>query len=278
MASESAVTLRGVPPEESTTYKLLVLTRLEGSSPDGTEMALFSIGEHQEDVFLARIDGSGMRRLTDDAHRDRAPMFAYDGKSVVFYSNRDGNWTGWAMRTDGSGLRNLPAVPDGVVYPIPSPIDDRVVFSGSNGKHVYVMRLNGNSKPELLPATWVNDAMLMPTSWSPDGKRIAGPIAAQSGRFVGVGMYDLAARTMTPLCDDQTAAVRWLPDGRRLVYFAADGAELVTLDTVTKERRVVPVQLPGPSAAEVIALSRDGRTIYYGAVRAQSDIWLAETR
>jgi hypothetical protein len=97
--------------------------------------------------------------------------------------------------------------------------------------------------------------MLMPTSWSPDGKRIAGPIAAQSGRFVGVGIYDLAARTMTPLCDDQTAAVRWLPDGRRLVYFAADGAELVTLDTVTKERRVVPVQLPGPSAAEVIALS-----------------------
>jgi hypothetical protein len=53
---------------------------------------------------------------------------------------------------------------------------------------------------------------------------------------------------------------------------------LVTLDTVTKDWRVVPVQLPGPSAAEVIALSRDGRTIYYGAVRAQSDIWLAETR
>jgi hypothetical protein len=29
---------------------------------------------------------------------------------------------------------------------------------------------------------------------------------------------------------------------------------------------------------DVFAIRRDGRTIYYGAVRAQSDIWIAEKR
>ena len=36
--------------------------------------------------------------------------------------------------------------------------------------------------------------------------------------------------------------------------------------------------LPGPAINEPIAISPDGRTIYYGAMRSQSDIWIVEPR
>jgi len=38
------------------------------------------------------------------------------------------------------------------------------------------------------------------------------------------------------------------------------------------------VQLPGPSTDDVFAISPDGRMIYYGSVRAEADIWIAERK
>jgi hypothetical protein len=72
--------------------------------------------------------------------------------------------------------------------------------------------------------------------------------------------------------------VRWLPDSRHVMYFANSGSQLVLADAVTKARTVIDVDLPGPSADDMMAISRDGRTIYYGAKRSQSDIWIAERR
>ena len=57
-----------------------------------------------------------MRRITDDAPRDRAPVFTPDGRSLVFYSNRDGNWPAWIVGIDGSGLRKIAGPPSGAMY------------------------------------------------------------------------------------------------------------------------------------------------------------------
>jgi hypothetical protein len=63
------------------------------------------------------------------------------------------------------------------------------------------------------------------------------------------------------------------------VYFAKKGVELVVLDTVTRKRTIVDVRLPGPAIInEMFAISPDNRTIYYGAARAESDIWIVERK
>jgi len=36
--------------------------------------------------------------------------------------------------------------------------------------------------------------------------------------------------------------------------------------------------LPGPPTNDVFSISRDGRTIYYGAVHEEADIWIAERK
>ena len=75
---------------------------------------------------------------------------------------------------------------------------------------------------------------------------------------------------------DETTAVKWLSDSHRVVYFTKNRRELVVLDTATRKWTVVDVRLPGPSVDETFAISRDSRTIYYGAARAESDIWIVE--
>jgi hypothetical protein len=91
-------------------------------------------------------------------------------------------------------------------------------------------------------------------------------------------VYDIGAQTTTIIATDETSAVEWLADGRRLLYFTKGGSELVVLDVATRKRTIVEVRLAGPSTNEVFAISPDNRTIYYGAARSEADIWIAERR
>ena len=243
-------------------------------SPDGKQIVYFSIGEHQEDLFVGPINGP-IRRVTDDAARERAPMFMPDGKSLLFYSNREAGWGIWTVGVDGGGLRKIATPPTGAVYPFLSPNGDDIVFVDNSGRSAFLISVErGDAAPSAR-----RDAGRKPLSFAHRmvsyGKRVAGTLNAASGS-AGVGVYNLATNVTTPLSDDVTYGVKWLPDGRRLLCFGKSGRELVVYDTVTRARTVVDVRLPGPAVDDVFALSPDGRTIYYGAARTEADIWIVE--
>ena len=71
------------------------------------EWVVFMESGEQEDLLVARVDGSEYRRLTDDAFRDRSPVWSPDGQTLAFYSDRTGRYEIWMIRPDGSGLRQL---------------------------------------------------------------------------------------------------------------------------------------------------------------------------
>ena len=247
-------------------------------SRDGKQIAYYSIGERQEDIFVGPPDGP-MRRVTDDPFRDRAPVFTRDGRSLVFYSNRDGKWTPWIIGVDGGGLRQISSPPAGAVYVQVSPKGDAIVFTADSSRAVFFAKLASTPSPAAqLPGATTADKYLNPTGWSPDGARLAGYLVSNSGRPSGIGVYDLAKHTTTMISEDETDAVKWLADGRRVVYFTKDGAELVVLDSVSHTRTVVNVRLPGPSTHEMFAIAPDNRAIYYGAARAEADIWIVERK
>jgi eukaryotic-like serine/threonine-protein kinase len=249
-------------------------------SPDGTQVAYFSIGERQEDIFISGPAGKGMRHVTDDAPRDRAPVFTRDGQALAFYSNRDGAWAIWSIRTDGGNLRKIAGVEGGVAYPVASPIDDRIVFSSTfTGQGVFSAHFSGGHEPELLAGTKWRAGYFMATSWSPDGSLLCGPVVSDSGRASGVGVYDLQTHTLTTIASDETFGARWLPDGRRVIYLTGTThPELVVVDSVTRKRSVVAVQLPLQPTGDVFSITRDGRTIYFGGVHEEADIWIAERK
>ena len=251
-------------------------------SPDGSQVAYLSIGDRQEDLFLSAPDGSDMRRVTDDPSRDRGGVFTRDGRSLVFYSNRDGHWAIWSIRTDGSNLRKLVGRSGHeLVDPTLSPTGDRLVLYDLNADvpGTYVASISGGGDaPTLLPGTMIDNAALQASSWSHDGQRLVGPLMSGTGRSSGVGVYDLPTHTLRKLTDDPTGGVAWLADDRRAVYFSDADARLVVIDTVTGTRTPVDVRLPAAARADLFAISPDNRTIYYGGVRSESDIWILERR
>jgi hypothetical protein len=55
-----------------------------------------------------------------------------------------------------------------------------------------------------------------------------------------------------------------------------DTGQLVIVDADTKRRKVLQGQWPFQIADESVAVARDGRTVYVGARKVESDIWMVE--
>ena len=103
-------------------------------------------------------------------------------------------------------------------------------------------------------------------------------VGAASGNPIGLGVYDLESREGRQLSDDRGVwDAFWLPDSKRIVYFTLEG-ELVIIDVETAERRVIPVDLPLTPTQAAFAIAPDGKTLYYGGQRVESNIWMVERR
>ena len=61
----------------------------------------------EADIYSIGVDGSGLRRLTDDPAKDYAPAWSPDGRRIVFVSDRTSQADIWLMDTDGKNLVQL---------------------------------------------------------------------------------------------------------------------------------------------------------------------------
>ena len=74
------------------------LHRRPAISPDGKWLAWqTNAGGGEDEIFLAKIDGSEARNLTKTKGNDGHPWFSRDGKWIVFESDRSGQWEIWRL-------------------------------------------------------------------------------------------------------------------------------------------------------------------------------------
>ncbi len=246
---------------------------------DGASVAFSSTGR-QEDVYVLERDGGGLRQLTNDAHRDRGPIFSPDGETVVFYSNRSGQYEMWSVRLDGSRLRQLTRT-DGqeVTTPSLSPDGTLLAVRGrGDGGRLLIARISEAGRPaapEALPAAQ-GDVRFDYASWSLDGKKLAGLLLHPSSGRRTLGVHELGSSDFDDLGVEAQIPVAWLPGGRELLFL--DHGRLRTVEIASKRVRdvAVPSASGGPGASQWIAsfgLSRDRRTLYVLRSRVSGEIW-----
>jgi Tol biopolymer transport system component len=279
LRSVNPATIAFDPATERAGAVRLLLTRTgvlgpTSVSPDGAWIALNNQGERQEDLFLLKSDGTELRRLTDDGARDRMARWTPDGKALTFYSNRGGRYAGWSIRPDGSGLTQIAAVPDAdMFYPVISPADGRLSISTSANS--YLLDPPFPASPDRVRAlpNLVGGEAFLGALWSPDGRWLSGASISGGGALSGVAVYDVAAGQAHIISRDLGVwSAPFLPDSRRLIYLTENGA-LVVVDVPGGARRVIPVTLPFGPALESLAVAPDGRTLYYGALQIESNVW-----
>jgi Tol biopolymer transport system component len=143
-------------------------------SPDG-EWIVYrdstrGINEDDE-IFVARADGSERRNITNDPANDWGPDWSPDGSTIAFNSDRVGGLLrGYLVDPGGSNLREL-QIDAWVEYPSFSPDGTRIAFEGHDGSdyEIYVADL-ATGATERLTDHPGDDSWAV---WSPDGASIA---------------------------------------------------------------------------------------------------------
>jgi tricorn protease-like protein len=224
----------------------------------------------QDDLFLVRADGTGLRRLTDDGFKDRAPRWSPDGRQIVFLSDRSGEYNVWRMNPDGSGVEQVTFIKGErwAQAPVWSPDGSRLLVNrNASAPAIIDTRLPWDQQSPIVAAPNDNhDLNYFAWSWSPDGRVVA-------GHPNGIVTYSLESREFQRITEfgDRPA---WFADSRRLLFM--DGQKIYELDTVTK--RVKEVYSVAPHRLQSVVLSSDNRSIGVSVAINEADIWLASLK
>jgi TolB protein len=230
-------------------------------SPDGTTILFASAaperagwpadndlnGSGSPDIWIAGVDGSGARRLTDATAGYNGWAWSRDGRWIAFASNRDGDWAIYKMTATGTQLTRLTTTPAQDAWPAWTPDGTGIVFAStrSDFPQIYRMDADGGHLQRLVTSKTADSEPAI----APDGATIA--YAAQAvdgtGEIYLAGSDGASPRRLTSVGGLNTSAV-WSPDGKRLAFVCrhdgrsdlyvvnADGSGLTRLTNAGENR------------------------------------------
>lgn len=246
-------------------------------SPDGKQFVMRLPRRTQDDIALVSRDGANWRDLTNDKFFDRYPRWSPDGKKIAFVSDRGGGYEIWMIDADGTNMRQVTfGGMTGTSFPLWSPDGKQLLFRTNRVSYILdLTRDLQQQTPQPLPPQDKPDDYFVAWDWSPDGKKLGGTFSglgpqSRISSATGIGYYSFETKRYEKLADFD-AQPMWLPDSRRFV-FAHKGKAYIA-DTNTKKVRELSSQLLDVRS---IAVSRDGRLLYYTQFSSESDIWLLE--
>ena len=108
-------------------------------SPDGTKIAFSLGGRTNSAIYVVNVDGTNLKRLTDDAAFTGEVAWSPDGKKIAFISQRDGKSHLYLMNADGSDQRKT----SDLVATEPAWSNDGLFLSFSSNGIIYIIKPNG---------------------------------------------------------------------------------------------------------------------------------------
>jgi serine/threonine-protein kinase len=144
-------------------------------SPDGKSVALTVARDPSSDIWVFGLESESRTRLTFE-HENSGPIWTPDGKSVIFYSMREGSGAAYITAADGSGgERLLYAGPAGTSStPHDVSADGRLLLLSTDGDNKLDLWVKSLADPEAEVLPFLTGPSDETTGrFSPDGRWIA---------------------------------------------------------------------------------------------------------
>jgi serine/threonine protein kinase/Tol biopolymer transport system component len=251
-------------------------------SPDARRVAyitLTGVGRDRNELWISDIDGNNRVKLTASRELSTGDWSA-DGSQFAFEEDSDGVGKVFAVRTDGSDLRQVQLNGTTGTYM-------QNAIWGADGKSLYFSGNPKNAKPTIWRANvdgssaevLVEGCGYIISDASPDGKYL---LAA--GRSKGIYEYSLADRRCSVIVlEVSTFAAKFSQDGKSLLYEVASRGETSIyrqpwkngeVDGPAKEAVKLPFVFPESYEGNAYDFSRDLSTIVYARLGGQDDLYL----
>jgi Tol biopolymer transport system component len=243
-------------------------------SPDGRYVAYerpVKENNNSCDIFLLATDGSGREvPLVEHPADDYGPVWAPDGKTIVFVSGRSGSYGVWLMQVaDGkpAGEPRLVKRDVGTMRPMGFTREGSL-YCGLSGSStdVYVASLDPATGKVLAPpakAIRSFEGSNRSPAWSPDGKNLAyvsrRPSRGSSHRRRVLVIRSVETGKERELYPEVRLEedIRWSPDGRSIL--CGGSLQLIDIQTGNITNLVDPTKIRNGEAK----WSHDGKTVFY---------------
>ncbi len=215
-------------------------------SPDGTQISFVRMTyRYQHDLYVADVAGGSPRPVTTDKRQIGGHDWKRDGKTVIYSSDRGGEFRVYEQSLSGNAVRGLDIVGYNPIQISAARQADVLVYSE------FVQELNLwrlALTPQGRPAGWERVASSTASEvlpqLSPDGKRIC----YRSDRTGEHQLWVSGARGENPRQITKGAfspvAGRWSPDGSRIVFGTVTGGAIY----VVSSGGGIPQRVPVPEA------------------------------
>lgn len=197
-------------------------------SPDDRHIAFSYFKSGAESVYMAKADGTGLQRVTDKGVSASRPVFAPDGKGMLYLGSTEGVRSvyyqpfrdGPPRRITKDYLQVYDAVfsPDSeAIYFIAHAVADGILPEEiTEGADLYRIRRNGSG---LVKLSHTNTYLTGNLSVSPDGRSVYYTAYEDTERLY---VYDIEKKEEKPafgdMSDEDMYETALSPDGKRLVF------------------------------------------------------------
>jgi Tol biopolymer transport system component/DNA-binding winged helix-turn-helix (wHTH) protein len=243
-----------------------------GFSPDG-EKVLFvrnrEVGLPDEIWFASATGGEATRILSEPGRVVSSPQWSFDGRSVIYASNRSGHPALWRIAMDA---RDSPVqigeAGASAWDPAVSRRGYRLAYERpTRSLSIWELELSnsGEKRPHVLISSTSDTDQGPAPQFSPDGKKLAymsdrsGTMEIWVSNRDGSNPFQLTAVGVA-------GTPRWSPDSQSIV-FDANSADSRKILSISVRGGAPQVLTPDKFESEVPSWSYDGKWIYFGSTR-----------
>ena len=182
-------------------------------SPDDRSVAFDSDRDGVRGVYVARADGSGVRRVSGNGYA-AVPTWSPDGRRLAFLraeNNRPSVWNLWLLNLDTGEMARLTNYRYGQVWAGAWFPDGRRIAYSHEDRLILLDLDSGRSTSYMSPR---RGRLVRTPAVSPDGRWIMFQVFRDGG-----WLLDLESGSMQRVLDDPSAEeFTWAPDGRRVAF------------------------------------------------------------